>query len=310
MSRNYGAGSRDMNKAAGKLLRNAVMRKEISHATAKTNAERFVHFVRYAKAHGIGRLERITSELIEEYGQRLAEKVLMGEMAASYAQNLLSSVNSVMSIATNGQWKSVSPTLDCNIPKRCFVRSGPTPKPDVIVEAIVAMKAQGLVRSASVAELAFQFGLRSREASMLDSVRALEESKANGEITIVAGTKGRLTRTVHVRHCAQTEALAKAAGIQNKGRCLIPSEINWIQWKNGELRQGREALKSHGIGGYHELRASYAAIRYQEIVGHAAPCNGGTITDKELDMKARLEIAVELGHSRPQIMAEYIGGRA
>ena len=56
---------------------------------------------------------------------RAAEKAAAGKMSVAYAQNLLSSVKTVMKIATRGQWQSISPTIDCSIPKRCCVRSGP-----------------------------------------------------------------------------------------------------------------------------------------------------------------------------------------
>ena len=241
MSRNFGAGTRDMIRASEKILRCAVQRKEVSYATARTNVERFAHFARYAKGNGIGRMERITSELVETYGCGLAEKAAAGKISVAYAQNLVSSVNTVMKIATRGQWQSISPTIDCSIPKRCCVRNEPTPEPDVIVTEIAAIKAQGLIRSASVAELAFHFGLRSKEASMLDTVRVLIEARKDGQITVTERTKGGLKRIVHIRQGEQLDVLARAAYIQGNARCLIPPKSTGF---NGKTQNFGKVVRS------------------------------------------------------------------
>ena len=115
---------------------------------------------------------------------------------------------------------------------------------------------------------------------MLDTVKALEEARQEGEITVTQGTKGGLKRIVQIQHDEQIEILARMEDIQGNARCPMSPELSWIQWKNAELRQCREILKTHGIGGYRELRSSYASIRYEQLTGHLSPCNGGPIADK------------------------------
>ncbi len=69
-------------------------------------------------------------------------------------------------------------------------------------------------------------------------------------------------------------------------------------------------VQQHTGGGLHDLRASYACERYEALTGHAAPCAGGEIADRDRDQAARLAVAEELGHGRAEITAEYVGGRS
>ena len=122
MSRNFGLGSRDMGTAGQYALNNSARDGAVSFCTAATNGDRWESFAAWAKDEGVKKMENVTPELVKEYGQELAEKVKNGEMAASTAQNYVSAVNSVMNIATNNEWKSVSPTKDCGIDQRSHVR--------------------------------------------------------------------------------------------------------------------------------------------------------------------------------------------
>jgi hypothetical protein len=74
----------------------------------------------------------------------------------------------------------------------------------------------------------------------------------------------------------------------------------------------RETLHEHGLKGFHELRATYACERYEQLTGHAAPINGGHCyrIDRDLDQQARQQISLELGHNRIDVVSAYIGGRA
>ena len=67
MSRNFGLGSRDMSTATRRALHSAVMRKEISYATAATVGNRFDQFLKFAKALGIRRLEHITPDHVTHF---------------------------------------------------------------------------------------------------------------------------------------------------------------------------------------------------------------------------------------------------
>lgn len=308
MSRNFGWGSRDMADAVRLELKRRAGTKKDSFSTASTLAERFVHFARFAKRKGVGRLERVTSSLVIEYGQGLSKRVKRDDMDSSYAQNLVSAVNSVMKMNHCSTWHSISPVKDCGIPKRCHIRKEPTFTIEQGREAIERLKSQGLDKLASVAELALLYGLRSKEASLLDFKAVLSSNASNeaNEFELNKGTKGGRKRKV--RFGQDVEALKRAADLQAEGNAMIPLDKNWKMWRESDLKKGREELHKLNIKGFHEFRAAYAALRYEELVGWKAACNGGNIKDKDADRMAREILAKELGHGRIDVVSEYIGG--
>lgn len=310
MSRNYGLGSRDMASAGRIALARCANQKTMSFSTVDTVADRWRQFATYAKSTGVGRMERITPELATAYGKVLAGKVTNGQLSPAYAQNLVSAINTVMA-SVRPDWKAVSPTKDCKIENRCAVRStSPVGvERSLFNPAIASLRNAGLPYAATNAELARELGLRSKEGALLNAHQALKQAYETGVITVSEGTKGGRGRFVPITHERQITALSKAAALQDKNRGLIPPEMNWKTFRENELRAGREILKEHHIAGYHDLRAAYACERYQALTGHAAPVFGVNILDRELDKQARLEISHELGHSRIDVVSEYIGGR-
>ena len=256
-------------------------------------------------------MENVTPELVKEYGQELAEKVNNGDMSASTAQNYVSAVNSVMNIATGNKWESVSPTKDCGIAQRSAVREGAPGALDraAFGRAVEAVRDQVGERAGAVVELARELGLRSKEASLLDARGALTEAQERGAVTISDGTKGGREREVPITSEGQREALERAAQAQGDARAVMPPGENWQTWREGELRDAREVVQEHTGGGLHDLRAAYACERYETLTGHAAPCAGGEITDRDRDSAARLAVAEELGHGRAEVVSEYVGGR-
>ena len=311
MSRNFGLGSRDMGTAGQYALNNSARDGAVSFSTAATNGDRWESFAAWAKEEGVKKMENVTQELVKEYGQELAEKVKNGEMSASTAQNYVSAVNSVMNIATNNEWKSVSPTKDCGIDQRSHVREDAPGALDreAVSRAVEAVRAEVGERAGAVVELCRELGLRSKEASLIDARAALAEAKDRGAITVDAGTKGGREREVPITSPAQVEALQRAATAQGADRSMIPADQSWSQWREGELREARELVQAATGGGLHDLRAAYACERYESLAGHAAPCTGAAIQDKDRDAAARMAVAEELGHGRIDVVAEYLGGR-
>ena len=312
MSRNFGLGQRDMGKAGEVALQNSAKAGDVSFSTAATNSERWQSFTAWAKEEGIKKMENVSQENVIKYGQELAEKVNNGEMAASTAQNYVSAVNSVMSIATQGDWKSVSPTKDCDIAQRSAVRQDAPGALDrsAYGRAVEAVRDQVGERAGAVVELARELGLRSKEASLLDARAALAQAEARGAVTITDGTKGGREREVPITSEAQVQALERAAQAQGDARAVMPADQNWQSWREGGLRDARELVQEHTSGGLHDLRAAYACERYEALTSHAAPCAGGEITDRDKDAAARLAVAEELGHGRAEVTAEYVGGRS
>ena len=311
MSRNFGLGQRDMGKAGEVALQNSAREGAVSFSTAATNGDRWQSFTAWAKDQEVKKMENVTPDLVREYGRDLAEKVTAGEMAAATAQNYLSAVNSVMAIATKGEWQSVSPTKGCGIEQRCAVRTDAPGALDRAAygRALEVVREQVGERAGAVVELARDLGLRSKEASLLDARGALAEAQQRGVVTITEGTKGGRAREVPITSPAQVQVLERAAQAQGDARAVMPASENWQSWREGALRDARELVQAATRGGLHDLRAAYACQRYEVLTGHAAPCAGGQIENRERDQAARLVVAEELGHGRAEVAAEYLGGR-
>lgn len=300
-----------MAQAGRQALARSCARGELSFSSVDTIADRWVLFCRFAKMKGVGRMERVTPPLLQQYGEGLADQVSQGKISASYAQNLVSAVNTVMDLVR--YWPSVSPTRDCNIPERNNVREEPPRGIDRVhlVRAITALRLAGLQRGAAVAELARELGLRSKEASLLNTVVALKDAQSRKRVVISEGTKGGKSRRVPIQSTGQVDALQRAAALQGNDRALVPANLTWQQWREGELRLVREMLQTFGIRRLHDLRAAYACERYKELTGQMAPVFSGRSCDREADLSARKIISRELGHGaeRTDVVAAYIGGR-
>lgn len=308
MSRNFGLGTRDLAKAGNIALKRLQEIKGCSFSSAATNGQRWNLFAKFAKFQGVGRMEKIDQELVQKYADELKDQVENLELSPATAQNYLSAVNTVMHSASDS-WKSVHPVGDCSMQKRDNIRKTPPPLPTLVFKAIEDLQEIGHVRTAAIAALAVQFGLRSKEASLLNCRNALKEALEKGFISISAGTKGGRDRVVPVLQASQMEALTVAVEAQGAGRNLIPQEVTWKSWRDGGLRAGREVLKEFGIAGYHDLRASYACGRYTTLTGHLAPCQlGFREANRENDLRAREQISAELGHGRVDVLVSYVGG--
>ena len=317
MSRNFNLGSRDMGRAGQMALNSAAQVGAVSFSTAGTNGERWGEFAKFARDElGVKYMEKVTPEGVIAYGERLQERVEAGEMSAATAQNYVGAVNSVMSLATQGQWESVSPTKDCGIEQRSGIATEN--------RAIDAARHAELIGSVSerlgaLMELQRELGLRFEESAKLDAGRALGEAKESGRITVELGTKGGLERAVPASAEA-VAALERAAAIQGENRSMIPASDSYRDFQQAAYRELREA----GGEGFHCERHSYAQERYSELTGAPAPVSEGwgreerferlaatlgvSVSEaKALDEDTRQQIAEELGHGRVEVTNAYLG---
>ncbi len=149
------------------------------------------------------------------------------------------------------------------------------------------------------------FGLRRSEAMKIQPTWADRGDKL---VLKSSWTKGGRPREVPIRTPAQRELLNAAKAFAHNGS-LIPARKSYrehlLTWEHQTQRAGLS--KTHG------LRHAYAQRRYEELTGRKAPIVGGTSakaltgTLKEQDRQARLQIALELGHSRTAISNTYLG---
>jgi hypothetical protein len=272
---------------------------------------RWRQFAEYAKSQGVNDARDVTQELVEAYGGSLRDKVVLGGLAVRYAQNLLSTVNVVLETMRSDRCVRVAPaTLVGN---RKNVRSEAPAGLDrsVVDRATGQLDGQGEYRTALVAAIARDLGLRFREASLLDGRQALREATERDAINITAGTKGgrgkKVDRWVPVSDRAR-KTLKQAAGIQGAGPNLIPPDQTYRQWRDHAYHVWQRVAALDSLRGFHDLRAAYACERYREITGCAAPVvTGHRGASKEDDTSARQTIAQELGHGRADVVAAYVG---
>ena len=156
------------------------------------------------------------------------------------------------------------------------------------------------------------FGLRREEA-----IKLVPSQADCGDLLCLKSTwtKGGIARQVPITNDKQRDFLARAKAFVGNNRSLIPLNSSNKNQVNQYISQTREA----GMRNLHGLRHAYAQRRYREISqaisgkAYECPLRGGklfknmTTEERLLDKKVRYRIAIELGHSRRQIVAIYCG---
>jgi integrase len=312
--RNFGYG-RQLSHAGPQALRELFGAGR--YATVKTHAERWQMFAQWCRSPagpGINDARLIDRPLLDNYAQYLREQVDQGKLSIATAQNRLSTVNRTLEALRGDRQVCVpSPSQALNLYRQSVRQSAPPGQQRTQVEGLVdALKQQRLERVAAIVRLARETGMRLRETILADLPRLQREATNLGRINIQDGTKGgrrgaTVPRWVEVTPGVR-DALRQAAAVSPKGsRNLLAPEQSYIQFLEQQIRPARAVLHTHGLKGFHDLRAAYACERYQQLTGHPAPVNGGHCPDRTLDRSAREQISQELGHNRIEVAAAYIG---
>ena len=276
------------------------------YGTVQAHADRFLKLVQFCRPLGVRDARDVSLLTVENYGQYLVDLISDGELAISYAQNLLSTINVVMTSFRGDRVIFVRPSKI--VGKRSHIR---TEIPiyisieDVLwrVHQVVLL---GEMEIASIIQLARFMGLRFRECALLNVVAALKEARRSSCVSIVRGTKGGRPRNIPIINGKQMDALSFAADAQGRRKCLIPVGKNYEYWRN--FAYGR--LYSAGLRHFHDLRAAFACDRYQSESGVIAPVLADSVIQRpqnEVDKRARAIISKELGHNRADILNAYIG---
>lgn len=265
----------------------------------------------------IKKMERIEFEHLRVWGESLQERVERCNLSPAKAQNYVSAVNTVMRLATGGQWKSVRPTKDCGISPRSGIATRSRALPKSEYERLCATVSS---RLAALMCLQRELGLRFKESALLNAKAALAEAIISGRVSIDDGTKGGRPRFVPVSSAA-IAALERAAAIQGgRDRSMIPRALRYAEFQSACYRE----LTAAGGHGFHDERHAYAQERYQQLVGAPAPVAAGwsrlerftrlaaaiavcESEAREIDDQARLRVAEELGHSRLEVTNAYLG---
>ena len=313
---NYGLGSRNMVLAA----KNALSRAGKSYSSIATISQRFSHFAAFAKeTANIKIMEQIKRDTVLEYAKLLAEKVNSGQMAAATAQNYLSAVNVVLSLARGDYNLRVTAVGDAGLASRSGIA-----KEDKSVNIADHLDAVG--RASSVVglmlEIQRELGLRFEESVKIDAQKAYAQAVEKGAVKIDAGTKGGRVREVPITSNSQIVALKAAAEYQgyHKIRSMIGTGQTYKDFRHAAYNEVRVLSIN-----FHGERHAYAIQRYQTLVGVGAPVVVGISKPTEhiafiakklgisvkdassLDYSTRLKISYELGHSRTSVTRAYLG---
>ena len=149
------------------------------------------------------------------------------------------------------------------------------------------------------------FGLRREEAIKFKPNYAVQDDHIKLKSS---WTKGGRARTVPITNAEQRRLLEDIKALAGGG-ALIPPHLNYVKQLHRYEKQSAKAGLSH----LHGLRHSYAQRRYFELTERVCPVAGG-LPSKELnpeqralDQNARVAISSELGHTREDITAVYLG---
>lgn len=305
--KNFGYGRR-MDFAGKQLLREKY---DNGHfGTVAAHAQRFSKFADYlSKNFEVKDMRNINAEHVKQYADFLKSE----NSSIAYAQNCLSSINTVMEYADR-TWVTQSPSDLLNASRDNVRHDAPEPLDRNKHNAAVnEMRNNGMQRAAAIADLSREFGLRSREAVLADLNRWKKEAETQGRINIQDGTKGgrNAPRHVVVDTDEKKQALENAMKVRPDGsKNLLDRQETYTQAVNTWINEGRNVYREYSGGTYHDARSAYACERYKELTKHEPPCVTGSRTAPgDIDNKAREIISHELGHNRIDVLVSYIGGR-
>ena len=186
--RNFGYG-KNIRWAAKNALKDRYG--EGHYSTRASHAHRWNIFADFLKRGcNIKDARDIKKDAIAKYGDYLKQQVDAKRMEVAYAQNLLSSVNTILSIMRKDTKLVVSPAQW--VGERTHVRTHipNTLKRDELNQALSILESKKDHPLWLVVSFCREFGLRFKEASLLNARTALRQAKAHQRINITEGTKG------------------------------------------------------------------------------------------------------------------------
>lgn len=253
----------------------------------------------------MGIILRSIDQLKQKHVDKLIQAWSEAKLSTGTIKNRLSALRRVTELS--GRKEVVKSNYDYNI--------GPRQYYSEISKAIDTIDINKIDDPYIQASLMLQreFGLR-REESIKFKPHQADET--NGIRLQASWTKGGIERLIPITNPQQRETLNRIKELVGKNESLIPKDSNY---KKQKIRYDNITYKAdfHNL---HGLRHAYAQKRYEELTndlsngyGWKAPILGGPSQaqlnefEKCVDMRARLYLSEELGHSRASIVRSYIG---
>ena len=154
-------------------------------------------------------------------------------------------------------------------------------------------------------QLQAQFGLRREESIKFNAHYADQGDKITLKASWCKGSRSREIPIVTKEQRTLIDQIKREYG----NNSLIPAHR---QYKH-QLNIYKNTIPNIGLGKGHGLRHNYAQTRYKDLSGNECPVRGGKCQremskeERDYDQHIRLLISEELGHSREQITAIYLG---
>ena len=150
-------------------------------------------------------------------------------------------------------------------------------------------------------QLQYHFGLRREEVL---KIKPFIADKTNFLELQGSWCKNGRSRKIPIITDEQKQILEQCRKLlQLKHLSMIPKNRNYKQ----HLKIYETQLSNAKIYHAHGLRHDYAQRRYFEITGKQCAVKNEINEHREIDKQARLKISEEMGHSRIQIVANYLG---
>lgn len=300
--RNFCFG-RTLHWAGEQAIRREAERRGGRYSWRHTTLQRWKSFCFYCRSNRVNDARYVYADLIQGYARSI------WHLASATQQNYISSINAVMKLLAGEDWESVShsgitKSKRSNV-KICRLDIGSSNFKNACDEITETLGKQ----FEFAVRFAYTFGLRRREALLLEFHLAYKQALNTDAIDIIRGTKGGRSRAVAriiPVPCSGYELLRSVCGTYPHARCLLVSN----SYKTISTKLSNSVLpilKRHGINRFHDLRADYAIFRYKKLTGIDAPRNTLERASKEKDTAAREIISHELGHSRTNILNSYVG---
>tara|TARA_Y100000296_G_scaffold211_1_gene237 strand:- start:5026 stop:5961 length:936 start_codon:yes stop_codon:yes gene_type:complete len=302
--RNYGYG-KQMHYAAKQALVDRYG-SDNKFGTQASHHARFKQFATWCKAQGIKDARDLNQEIVVSYANSLSEKVEKEEMAVSYAQNLISSVNVALSAMRGDNNLKISPSNAVGV--RSHTREN-SPISYDRSQYQLALNELSTPESKMTLVFAREFGLRLREAGLFRPKEALVQYHRTGRIDIQCGVKGgrNAPREIAITP-RQVALLERAREVLGKAQCLVDKQGKYTDWKNSFYREYQASGARDLIGKFHDNRAAFACEKMKELTGkEARVINPHTPLTKKEEYAAKAEIAAMLGHGRVDVVASYTG---
>jgi hypothetical protein len=280
------------------------------YKTRATHVSRFRKFANFLEQYGIQDVRQVGEEHAEAYANHLVSLLDAGKISLSYAHNLVSSFNVVMTAFRRD--KAVKIVASDFFEARSYVREKTPDMNDAsIQEAIEIMEARGEKRAVALLKLVRFFGLRLREGILADLDRWWNEYQKTGYVNVIDGTKGgRKSPDRQIRVTEQgREALEYAISVRPKGsKNLLAADETLIGFVNTVVKRMRSLLKEYGIVNIREVRAYFMIELFEAVTGLKAPVRDkSTIENEELLRKGYEAVARAAGHNRIGVARAYVG---